>query len=193
MSDSYLILIRHSVSQPVNGIDAQRWPLAAEGKERAAALAPRIAPYHPQIIFTSYERKAVQTAEMIAGELKVPYVLWPGLHEHDRTAIPYYDRATFLGLVQDFFNRPDELVFGLETATAALARFRAALDDLLDAYPNRTIAAVSHATVLTLLLAPLSGADPFTFWDRLGMPAYAVLQRPGLELVELVETVELVP
>lgn len=187
MTDSYLILIRHSQSQPVTGIDAQRWPLAEEGKERATAIAPRIAPYKPAIVFCSYERKAVQTAQIVAEELHVPYVLWPGLHEHDRTAIPFYDRATFLQLVRDFFARPDELVFGLETASGALARFQAALDDLLDAYPGRTIAAVSHGTVLTLLLAHRAGVAPFAFWERLGMPAYAILQRPNLELVELVE------
>jgi len=187
--DQYLILIRHCTSQPVDGVDAQRWPLAPEGVKQAEALAPRLAPYRPSIIFSSYERKAVQTAEVIARALDLPYVLWPGLHEHDRTAIPYYDRDTFLELVHRFFEQPDALVFGHETATRALTRFQTALHDLMSAYPQRTVGVVSHGTVLTLLLAPLSGIDPFTLWDRLGMPAYAVLTRPSLELVELVEMI----
>jgi broad specificity phosphatase PhoE len=185
--ERYLILIRHSQSQPLPGIDAQRWPLAVEGRERAAALPPRLAPYRPGIIFSSYERKAVQTAQVVAHALTLPYVLWPGLHEHDRTAIPYYDRETFLTLVQRFFDRPDELIFGHESASAALNRFQLALDDLLDAYPRRTVAAVSHGTVLTLFLAPRAKVDPFRLWQRMGQPAFAVLQRPGLELVEMVE------
>jgi len=187
--DQYLILIRHCTSQPVDGVDAQRWPLAPEGVKQAEALAPRLAPYRPSIIFSSYERKAVHTAEVIARALDLPYVLWPGLHEHDRTAIPYYDRDTFLELVHHFFEQPDALVFGHETATRALTRFQTALHDLMSAYPQRTVGVVSHGTVLTLLLAPLSGIDPFTLWDRLGMPAYAVLTRPSLELVELVEMI----
>jgi broad specificity phosphatase PhoE len=188
MSEHHLILIRHSQSLPLQGIDAQRWPLAPEGEERAAALAPRIAPYAPGLVFASYERKAVQTAQILAEALHVPYVLWPGLHEHVRTAVPYFDRTTFLNLVEEFFTRPDDLIFGGETANGAHRRFRAALDDLLGAYPGRTIAAVSHGTVLSLFLAPRAGLDPFTLWQRLGEPAYAVLQLPSLDLVELVES-----
>lgn len=185
--EQYLILIRHSQSQPVEGVDAQRWGLSAEGLEQTSVLAPRLAPYRPSIIFSSYERKAVQTAEAVAKALDVPVVLWPGLHEHERTAVPYFDRETFLALVHRFFERPDELVFGQESAERALTRFKNALYDLLDAYPRRTVAVVSHGTVLTLLLAPLVGVAPFAFWERLGMPAYAVLSRPSLELVEMVE------
>lgn len=188
-SNQYLILIRHSRSQPIPGVDAQRWPLAAEGQERAAALAPRLAPYRPGVIFSSYERKAVQTAQIMAEALHIPYVLWPGLHEHVRTAVPYFDRATFLDLMHEFFARPDELIFGGETANEARARFEHALDDLLGSYPRRTIAAVSHGTVLSLFLAPLARRQPFDLWQRLGEPAYAALQLPSRELLELAETV----
>ena len=141
------------------------------------------------IVLPGTAKEKPQTAEVIARALDLPYVLWPGLHEHDRTAIPYYDRDTFLELVHRFFEQPDALVFGHETATRALTRFQTALHDLMSAYPQRTVGVVSHGTVLTLLLAPLSGIDPFTLWDRLGMPAYAVLTRPSLELVELVEMI----
>lgn len=188
MADQYLILIRHSQSQPIPGVDAQRWPLAAEGQERAAALAPRLDRYGPGVIFSSYERKAVQTAQIVAKGLHIPYVLWPGLHEHVRTAVPYFDRATFLGLIQDFFARPDELIFGGETANQTLSRFEQALDDLLGSYPRRTIAAISHGTVLSLYLAPFAHRDAFELWQRLGEPAYAVLQLPSFELVKLVES-----
>jgi broad specificity phosphatase PhoE len=187
--EAYVILVRHSTSQPVEGLDAQRWSLSPEGLEQAKALAPHLVPYRPSIVFSSYERKAVQTAEIIAGALDVPHVLWPGLHEHERTAVPYFDRQTFLALVRRFFDRPDELVFGQETAERALTRFQTALYDLLDAYPRRSLAVVSHGTVLTLLLAPMLGVAPFALWDRLGMPAYAVLTRESLELVEMVEKV----
>lgn len=185
--EQYLILIRHGQSQPVEGVDAQRWGLSAEGLEQSQALASRLGPYAPSIVFSSYERKAVQTAEVVARGLDVPHVLWPGLHEHMRTAVPYFDRETFLALVRRFFARPGELVFGQESAEQALTRFQTALYDLMDAYPRRTVAVVSHGTVLTLLLAPLVGEDPYTFWERLGMPAYAVLTRPALEVAEMVE------
>jgi broad specificity phosphatase PhoE len=188
MAEQYLILIRHSQSQPIPGVDAQRWPLAPEGQGRAAALAPRLARYQPGVVFSSYERKAVQTAQIVAEGLHIPYVLWPGLHEHVRTAVPYFDRATFLNLVQDFFARPDELIFGSESANQTLTRFEDALDDLVSSYPRRTIAAVSHGTVLSLYLAPVAGRDPFEFWQSLGEPAFAVLRLPSFELVELVES-----
>ena len=186
-----LILIRHSQSQPEPGRPASRWALTEAGRWLGARLADRLAAYAPDRIVTSHERKASETGAIVAARLSLPIVLVEGLHEHRREHAGWLPGPAFEQAVADFFARPDDLVFGEETASQARARFEAAVRDVIDIYPSQTIALVTHGTVMTLFVAAYTSIAPLPFWKSLGMPALVVLSLPDLELLEVIERLEI--
>ncbi len=74
-------------------------------------------------------------------------------------------------------------MLGHETAAQAGDRFTRAIDAVLAAYPDDTVAVVAHGAVLSLYLAQVVGIDPYPFWQRLGLPAFVVLARPTLAVL----------
>lgn len=182
----HLILIRHSISQQQPGVSAHEWALTDEGRARCAALAEHLRPYAPQVVLTSAEPKAQQTAEALAAALNLPVETEIDLHEHlRRTAIYFNSAVEFQARVTALLTHPDELVFGEETGSAAAARFTTALNAALARHPDATVAAVTHGTVLALFLARAAGVEPVAFWRALGMPAYVVLALPGYEVLRV--------
>jgi broad specificity phosphatase PhoE len=187
-----LILIRHSETNPVPGVTASQWQLTEEGRRRCRTLAERLAPYDLRMIVTSIEAKAVQTGQLVSEILDVPTVTADDLHEHDRSNITplTLDPQEFRATIARLFANPKTLVYGIETADDAHARFAGAVRRVIDSYPDGNLAIVTHATVLTLFVSRLAGLDPFPFWERLGMPAYVVLLLPDLRLPETVESIQ---
>jgi broad specificity phosphatase PhoE len=182
-----LILIRHSQSQPQPEHPASQWPLTEAGRRRCIALAERLSAYAPDVIVTSRERKAGETGALTVARLGIPSLAADGLHEHLREHVGWLPNPAFEQAVAAFFTRPDELVFGEETAGQAGARFDAAVRDVLADHPGQNVAIVSHGTVITLFVAQHAGIAPLPFWKRLGMPAMVVLSQPDLRLLESVE------
>lgn len=178
-----LILIRHSLVHIEPGVPSREWPLSEDGRSRAQHLAPQLIPYNTTRIITSDEAKARQTGQIIADALALPWQSAPNLHEHDRQGTPFFSgKAAFETAVSRFFHHPDTLILGNETAHQAFTRFDTAVHHLLAAHPNDTLAIVSHGTVLTLFLSHYNLFAPFSFWQKLQMPDFFVVDLPGMRL-----------
>jgi broad specificity phosphatase PhoE len=176
-----LILFRHSLPDVRRDMPAAEWHLSPEGVARARALARRLQPNDANAVFTSREPKAIETAEVIAGELGLDVEAVPGLHEHERPRAQMLSRDTFEQSVRNLFARPTELVFGAETADQARRRFTLAVMRLV----TRSISdvmIVTHGTVMTLFVAEATGVEPFAFWKRQEMPFAVTLTLPELRL-----------
>lgn len=187
---SKLILVKHAKPVLVSGKPPNSWLLSDEGRKSCAPLAERLREHQPDIIITSSEPKANETGLLVSEVLGIPFETAPGLHEHERSTTPLIDDpAAWEALVNDFFERPDELVFGDETANQSRARFSTAMDAVLDQRPESTLVIVCHGTVISLYAAQVAGIDPFPLWQRLDLPSYIVLSRPELELLEVVEKI----
>ncbi len=178
-----LILVRHSVPEVRQDVPAREWRLSVEGRQRAEALAERLALYAPTAIVSSVEPKAAETATILSRVLSVSYETAEGLHEHDRSNVGWLGGERFQVAVTDFFRRPAELVLGRETAAEALARVERAVVAALARHPCGDVLVVTHGTVLTLLVAATNAIDPVAFWTRLELPDCAVLALPGRTLV----------
>ena len=163
-----LLLIRHSVPAVDPAVPAPEWRLSDEGRARAAAFADRLRAYDLRFIASSREPKAFETASILAEQLGVPWAVEEGLHEHERTLLPFFhDLEEFHRQAAELFARPAEVVFGDESADQARARFAAAADRVLAAHPTGDVALVAHGTVITIYTQP---PDPFPFWRGLKMP-----------------------
>jgi broad specificity phosphatase PhoE len=185
-----LILVRHSMPEIVLGVPASQWRLSEEGRARCIRLAGRLREHDPIVIVASQEPKAVETGQVVAGVLGIPFDTAEGLHEHERGPVESLgSREAFQALVASVFEQPGALVFGQETGDQARTRFARALDQEIGQHPAGNLAVVSHGTVMTLFIAHATGLDPVPFWKRLGLPAFAVLSLPDLSLLDLVENV----
>ncbi len=185
---SQLILIKHSLPEIDPQKPAPEWPLSAVGRARCVSLAARVQPYAPAHIFSSREPKAAETAQILAEQLGLPFEPANDLHEHVRPKPGWMGREQFKTAVKQLFDEPDKLVMGNEAANAAHARFAHAVNALAERHPTQTIAIVAHGTVITLFVSRLTGLAPFPLWQRLGLPAFVVLE--GTKLLTIVESVE---
>lgn len=171
----YLILVKHSLPTVVESIPASEWKLSDEGRMRAERLAEQLRDFEPDIIVSSEESKAKETAEIISRLLQLEMQVIPDLHEHDRNNVSYLSQEQFRTSVRQFFQTPDELVFGKETAHQAHARFYRAVHSILNEHRNKTVVIVAHGNVISLFVSRLTGSSDFELWSMLGLPSFIAL------------------
>ena len=107
-----------------------------------------------------------------------------GLHEHERTSVPFFSsHDEFRQRVVQALERPNERVLGDESANQAHQRFEAAVSALVE--NDERLMIVSHGMVMALFVAYANGLDPVALWQSLRMPCTLVLGLPGYELLAL--------
>ncbi|MDQ7793084.1 MAG: histidine phosphatase family protein [bacterium] len=186
-----LILVKHAMPVVLAQVDAHRWELSAAGRRRCPALARELSTYQPDVIIASLEPKALATGQIVAGRLSLPLRTAEGLHEHDRAGVGLLPAGDFEDSVRRFFEHPEKLVFGNETADQAWKRFNGALLRALGNYDERScVVVVTHGTVISLFVARANGIEPFPLWRRLGLPSFVVLSRPGFRLLDVIARVK---
>ena len=103
--------------------------------------------------------------------------------------MPYFPtREEFEEAIEQFFNRPDQLVLGTETAAQSLNRFTAAVDRVVGQGHTESIV-VTHGTVMTLYVASVTDVRPICLWRKLGLPSYVGLRLPDMQRYTVVESV----
>ena len=182
-----LILVKHASPEVVPGMPPEQWRLSDQGRASCARLAEALRPHAPAAVVASEEPKASETGELVARHLPVPFHTAPNLHEHDRSNVPHLRAGEFISLMEVLFRKPNQLVLGRETAAGALKRFRNALDDVLEehGHDEKTVAVVSHGTVIALLLEQLGNRGGFDVWRAMKLPSYAVLRLPAWTVEEV--------
>ncbi|MCK6538650.1 MAG: phosphoglycerate mutase family protein [Anaerolineales bacterium] len=181
-----LILIRHSLPEIVENIPAHAWELSDEGRSRVVRLAEKIKKYQLEVIGSSVEPKARETAEILCKSLGVDIVVMDGLHEHERSSVQLVSKEDFQSSVRTLFEKPDELIFGNETAAEALERFKTSVELLMELYAGKRMAIVAHGTVISLFASELTGLDGYQLWNELGLPSFVVLDLNNRTLLETV-------
>lgn len=171
----HLILIKHSVPEIEADHPANTWKLSKEGRLRAQRLAEQLKSFEPEVIVSSNEPKAKETAEIVASQLQLDVQIVPDLHEHARSNVPYLSHDAFQASIHDFFQRPDELVFGEETANQAYTRFYRAVHSILNEHKGKTIVIVTHGTVISLFVSRLTGSPDLELWNKLGLPSFVAM------------------
>ena len=102
-----LILVKHSQPQMDPFMPAREWHFSEEGRLRYLPLADKLAEYKPGVIVASMEPKATEMAQIVAKRLDKPFEVAEGLHEHDRSNIPFYSPQVFDAAVAAFSGSPE--------------------------------------------------------------------------------------
>lgn len=190
MAAADVVLVRHARPVLRAGVPAREWKLddgaAAACRALATEVEARLAAAGRRVtrLWSSTEPKAVGTAEALGDAWGLaPEGTHPGLDEHRRGPLPIVDDVAWRETVGRMFAEPDELVLGEETASEALARFAAAMAEVAAAGEGGLSAVVTHATVMTLLLAAPNGLEPLQFWGSLRLPDALFLSSSGWRLL----------
>ncbi len=179
----YLILVKHSMPEVEQDRPASAWNLSIEGQVRAQRLAEQLEDFEPEAILSSSEPKAQETATILASQLQLDMQIVPDLHEHDRSNVLFLSHDMFQTSIRDFFEKPDELVFGRETANQAHARFYRAVHSILNEYKNKTVIIVTHGTVISLFVSRLTGSSDLELWSKLGLPSFVAIDLRSSTLI----------
>jgi 2,3-bisphosphoglycerate-dependent phosphoglycerate mutase len=179
----HLILVKHSLPKVEKNLPANKWKLSEEGQARARRLAERLIGFYPDVIISSHEPKAVETAEIVANILQLELHIVDDLHEHDRSNLPYLSQDEFQASIQEYFQKPSVLIFGEETADESHTRFYRAVHTILKDHTNKTVVIVAHGTVISLFVSRLTGISDLLLWNELNLPSFVAIDLQSNTLI----------
>jgi broad specificity phosphatase PhoE len=150
-----LLLIRHAQSAAnAEGRLQGRldFPLSDHGLRQSERLADRLAALSIDRLYASPLLRASQTAEIIASRLGLPLTLRPALMERDVGEIAGLTRDEILAKFPHYARARAELlavdVPGFEQDDAFAARVKRALDPIIGAHGEETVAVVTHGGII---------------------------------------------
>jgi broad specificity phosphatase PhoE len=108
-------------------------------------------------VISSGERKAIETAEIIAAKLNVDVEVREGMHENDRSATGFLMPDEFEAVADQFFARPATSIRGWERAIDAQLRIVREVEEVLARHRSGDVLFVGHGAVGTLLFCHYSG------------------------------------
>lgn len=132
------------------------WGLSELGRTRTKTLAKTGWFSDTTQIVASGERKAVETAVIIAKELKVTLEVREAMHENDRSATGFLPPSEFDMVANQFFAKPHASIQGWERAIDAQLRIVREVEHVLARNQSGDVLFVGHGAVGTLLLCHYS-------------------------------------
>ncbi|WP_267551382.1 histidine phosphatase family protein [Rhizobium rhizogenes] len=154
----YALYITHPQVRIDPDVPVPQWGLSEIGAARA-----RLAASHPWaqtlgLIVSSGERKAIETAEILAAASGATVEIVEATHENDRSATGFLAPPEFEKAADWFFAHPNESFKGWERAIDAQTRIVSNVEAVLSRHdPKMPIAFVGHGGVGTLLKCHLEG------------------------------------
>lgn len=156
MRRAYFLTHPNVVVDP--GLPVPQWRLSELGKGRVQAGLEQPWVKDLTALYTSAERKALDTVAILAARVGLPYSVVEELGENDRSATGFLPPPEFERMADAFFAKPDESIRGWESARHAQQRVVAAVARIVASdRSSGSLAIVSHGAVGTLLFCHLSG------------------------------------
>lgn len=148
-------------------IPVPRWGLSEVGKARTDAVTITGPLSGTTRVISSGERKAIETAEIIAAKLGVDVEVREAMHENDRSATGFLVPDEFEAAANQFFGHPHVSIRGWERAVDAQARIVEAVEQVLARDTPGDVLFVGHGGVGTLLYCHYSGLEIARAHDQL--------------------------
>jgi probable phosphoglycerate mutase len=173
-----LLWVRHAEPvriAPGTGVPADP-ALTARGREQAQRLAAWLALEPIDVVLSSPQRRAIETAEPVARAHGLDVQVVEGLVEYDVQSDSYIPMEELRAtddpkLAAMYEGRWEE--FGGESTETFRNRVAKTLDEVVAAHPGRRVVAVCHGGVINVALAIVLGLDRHLWFD----PHYTSLSR----------------
>jgi broad specificity phosphatase PhoE len=173
-----LLWVRHAEPEriaPGTGVPADP-RLTPRGREQAERLAAWLALEPIDVVLSSPQQRAIETAEPVARAHGLGVRIVEGLVEYDVQSDSYIPMEELRAtgdpqLAAMYEGRWED--FGAESTETFRSRVAATLDEVVAAHPGRRVVAVCHGGVINVALAVVLGLDRHLWFD----PHYTSLSR----------------
>ena len=171
-----ITLIRYSKTNPTASIPIRQWGLTDEGIELAIKLSQSELITSLDVLYSSLQTKALETALILAKPHGLEIKTHPGLDE-----VTSFTRK-FLGdefekVTHDFYSEKIERISEGETWREALKRFNATIDSIVakeKVLHHENIGLVSHGNILSFFTSLYTGKEAYLWHKKITMPDVAV-------------------
>lgn len=136
--------ITHPQVQVDASIPVPEWGLSDIGRARVSAMLDRSWVGSIRRIVSSGERKAIETAEILARHLRLAVEVWERMHENDRSATGFLPPLEFEAVADRFFASPHKSIRGWERAVDAQSRIVIEVETALATNDGNDIAFFGH-------------------------------------------------
>ena len=160
---SAVILIRHALPEVVEGTSSKVWGLSETTREDCVLLAHALPKGLDSPIWSSDERKARETAEVLALRLGTEVAIDPRFQEVDRPQVWDRDYREVAGGYLAGASEP-----GWEPQASVVARFSRAVADAK--LGNTDIVVVTHGMAMSLWVASVATINIVPWWQDLTFP-----------------------
>ena len=168
-----LIIVRHGRTE-WNRVERFRGRadigLDEVGMKQAESAAKRITGWPISMIYSSPLRRALTTAEIVAGPLGLEVKPMPGIIDIDYGVWQGLSTEEVItrdgSLYSEWMESPQNVRFpGGESFAEVRKRADSAVDDLIQQHLKETVVLVSHKVICQILILSLLGLDNSHFWQ----------------------------
>ena len=142
-------------------------PLSTRGRAAAVVLADRLAQTPVAAIYSSPERRALETIELLARHVQREPIVLDDLRERELVVAP---GADFEAVVQAAWLSPAKAASGCESNEVAQSRGLAVIRKILAEQSGLRVVVATHGNLLALILNGFKPAVGFDFWRSLTFP-----------------------
>lgn len=144
------------------------WGLSERGRERTRQFRASPVLQGTSAIYSSAERKARETAEILADAQGLRVIVRDRSHENDRSSTGFLKPDEFEMVADQFFAEPAQSVRGWERALDAQMRIVSEARRIMNDPTEGDILMVGHGGVGTLLFCHLSDLEIDRKYDQAG-------------------------
>jgi broad specificity phosphatase PhoE len=169
-----ITLIRHSKTKFSKDIPNVLWQLTDEGVELASQLSMQKEIKDIQVLYSSLQTKALQTAIILAKDNQIPIKTNPELTE--LTSITNGIIEDFEGELKKLYSGEIKNINNGETIEEGKLRFNRAIEVIIKTESrHKNLGIVAHANVLSIFSSQFTDKLPFDIHQKMGMPDIAIL------------------
>ncbi len=171
MNNTFYFL-RHGETKVDRDVPVSQWVLSKTGEAQAKQLAQEGVFKDVDLIFSSTEQKAYQTALPTAESLGKEVIKLEEIVELNRDSGAFMDPQKYDQTIKQCLEHPDQSFNSWETANHALERFASKISGLDKGSDNKKILVVGHGFTINMYFAKLLGV-PGKVYERLSLNNFA--------------------
>jgi len=170
------VFIRHSKTDRNPQVPITCWGLTDEGIELAKELSQKDIIKGLDVVYASFQTKALETAILLAKPNAIPIKADDGLTEVTSFTGPFEkDFDMYTKNVHDFYTDDLDRIAGGETKNEALERFNSTLELIAETESDKDfVGIVTHGNILTLFSSVYEKVDCYALHTAIKQPDVAI-------------------